>query len=233
MTTPAFVQKQTGSTISATNSQTLAFGSVLTLGTHRFVTLRVSGASNVVSACAGSVSGAYTLLTSLADASSGMRLYLFYKEAGGAGAETVTVTTSVTNVSMRWGLLEYSGLLAAASLDVSASNTFTTTTAPATSAITTTVDGDLVLAVIATLADATTIVPGGTETSRFTDGISGNRFEAQDFLKATHGSSTSSWTLGATQPGVYIIASFKADTASAPSVVYPQYITRRNKLRRF
>lgn len=233
MTTPAFVQAATASTSSATNSQSAAFVSSLTLNSLRIVALRLSGASDHVTAVSGSASGAYTRLTSIVNTAAGQRLYLYYKEGGASGAETVTVTTSTTSNSLRWGLLEYSGVLAAASSDVFAAAAYATSTTPATASITTTVNNDLVVALLSADADVTTIVPGGTENSRFTDGVSGNRFEGQDYLKATAGATTSSWTCGASQPGAYIIAAFFADTASAPSVVYPQYITRPNPLIRF
>jgi len=231
VTAPAFVQSNKGSTSSGTNSQQLAFLSNLALSTHRFITLRQSGASNVITGVAGSVTGAYGLAATITNLASTVRLSLWYAENGAAGAETVVATTSTTGNSIRWGILEYSGLLAAASLDFQTSARYTTTTTPATSSQTTAADNALCLAFLSADTDVTTIVPGGTETSRFTDGVSGNRFEGQDFVKAVAGSVSSSWTCGTSQPGVYIFAAFKSDTGGGlPTPGYQQYQQRRSTI---
>lgn len=231
MTTPAFVQANKTSTSSGTNLQTCAFLSNVALNSHRFVALRQSGNGDKVTDVSGSASGAYTRIATIANLAATVRLYLYAKEAGAAGAETVTVTTSATGIGFRWGVLEYSGLLAASSLDFQISSTYTTTAAPASGTHSTAADNALVLAFLSADTDVTTIVPGGSETSRFTDGVSGNRFEGQDFVKATAGSTSTSWTCGASQPGIYIWASFLADTGGGlPTPGAQQYQQRRSTI---
>jgi len=115
-----------------------------------------------------------------------VRLSLWYAENGAAGAETVVATTSTTGNSIA-GASSILGLLAAASLDFQTSARYTTTTTPATSSQTTAADNALCLAFLSADYRCHDDRTGGTETSRFTDGVSGNRFEGQDFVKAVAG----------------------------------------------
>jgi hypothetical protein len=172
-----------------------------------------AGSPNLVSGVASSVDGAFTRLTE--ENSGTYVLSTWYLENATAGSHTITYTTVGIEKTVRWAIAEYDDVPASGIIDVSADGTFTTTTTPVTSNVTTTGVNRTIISVIATDGAATTIVPAGGETERQEVN---ERFQFQDEFAATAGSHGASWTLGATQPGVYAILALKPATTTTKYV---------------
>jgi hypothetical protein len=196
----AHVQSTSENSYSATTTHTLAFTSNVTAGSFLLAAIREN---NNVSAVADDVNGAWTELIDLDNTVVGLNVW--YRENAAAGATTVTVTTSAGQ-TIRYAIAEYGDVPTSAVVEDYDSAAFTTTTTPATANVTTTDTDRTIVSVIATNLSATTIAPAGGETER--EEVN-ERFQFQDEAAATAGDYSASWTLGATQPGVYAILALK------------------------
>jgi len=132
-----------------------------------------------------------------------------------SGSHTITLTSNSTGNTVRWFVAEYGDVPTSAVVDVAASGSFTTTTTPATSNVTTTGVNRILVSVVAANSGATSVASAGGETERQEVDA---RFQLQDELAATAGSHGASWTLGATQPGVYAILALKPATTTTKYV---------------
>jgi hypothetical protein len=165
------------------------------------VVVRASGGStNDMASVSSSLDGAFTLLSDVANAS--IRLKVYVLPNASAGTHTVTGTAVEGAKTFRWALLEYDDVPSSGVIDDYDSAAFTTTTTPAASAITTTDTDCVIVSAVATDLSATTIAPATGETERQEVN---ERFQVQDEAAATAGSYAASWTLGATQPGIWAI----------------------------
>ena len=117
--------------------------------------------------------------------------------------------------TLRYGIAEYSDAPSSSVVDDYDSASFTTTTTPATASLTTTGANRTIISVIATNLSATSIAPAGGESERQEVDA---RLQFQDEFAATAGSHGASWTLGATQPGVYAILALKPATTTTKYV---------------
>lgn len=200
----AHVQSFSENGYSATDTRSRLFTGVVAGNAILVLTRASAGSTNLVSGVSSSVDGAFTQLT---DQNSGLYvLSTWYLENATPGSHTITYTTVGTGKTVRWAIAEYDDVPASGIIDVSADGTFTTTTTPVTSNVTTTGVNRTIISAIATDDAATTIVPAGGETERQEVN---DRFQFQDEFAATAGSHGASWTLGATQPGVYAILALK------------------------
>lgn len=177
--------------------QTLALTSV-TAGSTIICATRVShGSANEVVSVSSSIDGAFTSVTNVSDGT--IRLQVWKLENVSAGTHTVTVTTGKASQTIRWLIAEYGGPVTVDDFD---SASFTTTTAPATSSITTTGSDRTIVSILSTNSSATSIAPATGETERIELDA---RLQLQDEAAATAGNYSASWTLGATQPGTWAI----------------------------
>ena len=206
----AHVQSTSESSYSATTTHTLAFSSGVTAGSFLVAAIREN---NSVSAVSDDVNGSWTELIDLDNTVVGLNVW--YKENAGAGPTTVTVTTSTGGQTLRYGIAEYSDAPSSSAVDDYDSASFTTTTTPSTASLTTTGANRTIISVIATNLSATSIAPAGGESERQEVDA---RFQFQDEFAATAGSHGASWTLGATQPGVYAILALKPATTTTKYV---------------
>jgi hypothetical protein len=198
------VQSTSENSFSAGTTGTLALTDVVG-GRFLLAFTRVAtGASNVVSGVASNLDGAFTLLTEENNGTIVLRTW--YLENASAGAHTITYTTVGTGITVRWGVAEYGDVPETSVIDASADGAFTTTTTPSTSNVTTTGTNRTIVSVIATDLGATSIAPAGGETERQEVN---ERLQFQDEAAASAGSHGASWTLGATQPGVYAIIALR------------------------
>ena len=94
-----------------------------------------------------------------ADVPNGDTAAIFYAENIAGGANTITVSDSISGSTLRFAILEYSGVATANSLDV-AKAAQGTSTAPNSGNATTTAGGDLLLGAIMT-AGGEAYSPGG------------------------------------------------------------------------
>jgi hypothetical protein len=203
----AHVQSTSANSYSAGTTQYLDLAGV-SAGSAIVVFARVAtGGANVISGIASNVGGALTKLTDTANAT--IRFYCWYLENAAAGTHRITYTTVGTGVTVRWAILEYDDVPTSGIVDDFDSATFTTTTAPAANAITTTDTDRVIVSAVATDLSATTIAPATGETERQEVN---ERFQVQDEAAATAGDYAASWTLGATQPGGWAILALKSQT---------------------
>lgn len=227
----AYAQDTTGArTFSATNNHTQSFPSALTLGSARICAIKTSTNSPNITSVTGSTSGAYSQLYSQNNAAATFRLYVYLVQNGAAGAETITVVTSATGATLRWGASEYTGV-AAAAIESSRCDQFATGTSITSGTIATSDVDRRIVGIIAPDTSTTTIVPAGGETERME--VDTARLQIQDIAAATAGSYSNAWTLGASQPGVLALLALIPDTASPSTPGWQQYRTRRNRLLRF
>lgn len=209
----AHVQSFSESGYSATTTRGVSFNGVTSGNTILAFTRVVTGFSNQVTGISSSVDGAFTQVTT--QDNSTIVLTTWVLENATSGNHTITYTTNGSGITVRWGIAEYGDTPSSTVVDVSADGSFTTTTTPATSNVTTTGVNRTLVSVVATNSSATSVAPSGGETERQEVDA---RFQFQDELAATAGSHGASWTLGATQPGVYAILALKPATTTTKYV---------------
>jgi uncharacterized repeat protein (TIGR01451 family) len=143
------------------------------------------------------------------DAPLGDTLAIFYAENIQAGANTITVSHSLTNATLRFAILEYSGIALAGSMDGAAAAQGTNA-APSSGSTTPTASGDLLLGAIMT-ADARTFTGGGG----FVIGdrvpvAPGTKLIVEDRIQPAAGSASAGATLNAGNPWGAVVAAFRA-----------------------
>lgn len=209
----AHIQSTQANSYSATANHTLTLTGV-TAGSGILVITRTSQSSSAdITGVSSSVDGAFTQL--LAINNSNIDVRVLYLEDATAGSHTITATTFGTGATVRWTVLEYGDVPASGIVDDSDSATFTTTTTPTTANVTTTGTNRVVVSIVATDSSATSIAPAAGETER--EEVD-TRLQVQDEFAATAGNHGASWTLGATQPGVYAILALKPATTTTKYV---------------
>lgn len=209
----AHIQSTSENSYSATTTHTLALTGV-TAGSCLVVGARVAtGYSYETASVSSSVDGAFTASENISNGT--IRLQMFTLANVTSGSHTITLTSNSTGNTVRWFVAEYGDVPTSAVVDVAASGSFTTTTTPATSNVTTTGVNRVLVSVVAANSGATSVASAGGETERQEVDA---RFQLQDELAATAGSHGASWTLGATQPGVYAILALKPATTTTKYV---------------
>lgn len=204
--------KDAGTTISST----LAFTSNNTAGNFIAVVIRAGRSGQVfkVTDSRGNTYKQAVQFNATNDPPNGDTLGIFYAEGITAGANTVTVANSV-NGTLRFAILEYSGVLALNSLDVTVAN-MGTSNAPNSGPATTTAAGDLLLGAIMTGNGQTFIGgPGYTVEDRVPS--SGTKLISEDQIQASAGAASASATLSSSDAWAAALAAFKAATAGAPA----------------
>jgi hypothetical protein len=142
------------------------------------------------------------------DAPNGETLAIYYAENIAAGANTVTVSESITNNTLRFAILEYSGVATANSLDVTAAAQGSGTTLNSGTA-TTTVNGDLILGEVATSSGQTSTAGTGYTIEERVPAAPNTKLIAEDAVQATAGPVSVSATLSASDNGGALLAAFK------------------------
>ena len=140
-----------GNDAGTVTSSSLMFPSSNTAGNLIAVIVRVgrSNATISVEDTSGNVYRPAASLDVTVDPPYGDTLAIFYAENVQAGVNTVTVSSSLANASLRFALLEYAGLAPSSSLDGSASAQGIGFM-PNSGSLTTTENGDLLLGAVAT-----------------------------------------------------------------------------------
>ena len=202
-----------------TTSSSLSFVSNNTQGNWLAVCIRAgqSGEAFSVSDSLGNVYRRAAQLDVTVDTPNGDTLAVFYAENVKGGPNTITVSESIL-ATLRFAILEYSGVATANSYDVSASAQGTSAT-PNSGNATTTSNGDLLLGVIATANPAT-----------FTNGASfiaeervpaepSSKLFVEDRVQTSTGTISASVSLGSSDQWGALLASFKAGAGAAlPSI---------------
>jgi len=140
-----------------TTSSTLAFASANSAGNFIAVTIRGGLSSSQVFTVKDSNGNTYKQATQLGLSASAVTMATYYAENTKGGANTVTVSMTVSG-PLRFAILEYSGVATSNSLDATAGATGTSTS-PNSANLTTTASGDLLLGSVAT-ADSVAFTAG-------------------------------------------------------------------------
>jgi hypothetical protein len=208
--------------IGTTNSSTLAFPSNNTAGNWIGVAIR-AGASTQVFTVTDSKGNTYHKALQLAetlDSSQGIALAIYYAENIASGANTVTVSDTVTGQTLQFAILEYSGVATSNSLDVTASAQGNST-APNSGSATTTTNGDLVLGGILTANSRTYTAGSGLTIREAVSAAPSTTLVAEDRVLTTAGSTAASASLSSSDFWGAVLATFKAASGgggSAPTV---------------
>ena len=201
-----------------TTSASLAFPSANTAGNWIGVCIRGGNSSSQVFTVTDSKGNTYRQAKQIGFTASAVTLAIYYAENILSGANTVTVSMTVSG-PLRFDILEYSGLATSSSLDVTAGVTGTSTS-PNSGNATTTANGDLLLGAIATTNSATFTVGTGYSADDFVPAEPNTKLLAEDQAQAAAGAASASASIDATDTWGAVLAAFKLASGggTAPSI---------------
>jgi len=189
---------------------TLAFASATTAGNFIAVVIRGGNSNAQVFTVRDSISNTYKQAKQLASSGSAVTSAIYYAENVKGGANTVTVTMTVSG-PLRFAILEYSGVATSNSLDAAIAAT-TTSTSPNSGNLTTTANGDLLLGDVAT-ADSDTYTAGTGFTIRdVVPAAPSTKLVTEDQVQSAAGTTSASATLSVSSNWAAILAAFKPAT---------------------
>ena len=222
VTTPAppvgaTLVQHTGRDAGTVNSSTLSFAAANASGNWIGVAIRASQTGQVftVSDTRGNT---YRKAIQFNETADGTTLALYYAENVAAGANTVTVSTSIVG-TLRFAIFEYSGVATANSLDVATSAQGTSAT-PSSGGVTTTAAGDLVIGLISTANAATFTAGTGFTIEERVPAAPNTKLLVEDRLLPSPGTVAGSSTLGGNDSWGALVAAFKPAVA-APDTQAP------------
>jgi prepilin-type N-terminal cleavage/methylation domain-containing protein len=168
--------------------------------------------------CSDSQGNTYTVVTNQFDNTNSQSLAICYATNIKAGANTVTATFDGDIGFRRLIIHEYSGIVAASPVDVTASNIANGTTAAnniTSTAATTTVNGDLIFGATMDDAGTATITAGTGFTQR--NSVNNKDLVTQDLVQGTAGSIASTMTFGTAHRYLAQMVAFKAASSGIPA----------------
>lgn len=187
-----------------------AFVSNVTAG-NTIVVTAFCGSGGTISGVTDSLGNTYTQRVS--GITNRFKIYEAANITGGACTVTVTFSVSVSFRAM--SIHEYSGMVSTGAFDVGAGAAWsragsTATDGNYTDSITTTANGDLIIAATVDVpASWFGISPGTGLTERYDDA---DWYEAEDKIQTTAGSTNATWTPPNTDDYYWVIGAFKAAT---------------------
>ena len=150
-----------------------------------------------------------------ADASNGDSLGIFYAENVAGGANTVTVSDTILG-TLRFAILEYSGVAPVSSLDVTAMAQGTSN-APNSGNVVTTADGDLVLGAILSGGPQTYTAGSGYKIEKNVPAAPNTKLVVEDQVQPAAGSAAAATSISVSDAWGATLAAFKS--ANAPQGV--------------
>ena len=207
---PALVQhasKDAGSTLSSS----LAFRSSNTAGNWIGVVIRAgrSGQGFAISDRQGNTYRRALVFSQTLDTPSGDTLAIFYAENIAAGANSITVSQSLSNSSLRFAILEYSGVATSNSLDASSVAAAQGNGTSASSGSAATTAGNLVLGEVMTANRATYTAGSGFTMEELVPAEPNTKLIAEDRIQAVTGGIAATATLSSTNSWGAAVAAFK------------------------
>ena len=204
-----------------TASSSLAFPANNTVGDWIGVVIRGghSGQVFTVSDTRGNIYKPAVQFNQTLDTPNGETLAIYFAENIAGGANTVTVAESITNNTLRFAILEYSGIATANSLDVTAAAQGSGTSLNSGPA-TTTANGDLILGELASASGVTFTAGAGYTIEEAAPAPSQTKVMVEDAIQAVAGSISASGTMSSSTNGGAMLAAFKAATGGggAPNI---------------
>ena len=211
----AALVQHAGRDAGSTTSAVLAFPSANTAGNFIVVAIRAgqAGQSITVSDSAGNTyrRGAQVNLT--LDAAT---LGLYYAENIAGGGNTVTVSDTLSGGTLRFSILEYSGVASTGSLDGAPSFAEGTSTSAASPPLTTGADGDLIVGMLST-ADAATHTAGSGFVMQERVPSAGTKLSVEDRTQASAGPVTATGSFGTSQRWAALVAAFTTGAGGPPT----------------
>jgi hypothetical protein len=207
---PIALVQHKGIDAGTTTTATLAFASANTAGNFIAVVIRGGNSNAQVFTVRDSNSNTYKQAKQLASSGSAVTSAIYYAENVRGGANTVTVTMTVSG-PLRFAILEYSGVATSNSLDAAIAAT-TTSTSPNSGNLTTTANGDLLLGDVAT-ADSDTYTGGTGFTIRdLVPAAPSTKLVTEDQVQSAAGTTSAFATLSVSSNWAAILAAFKPAT---------------------
>jgi hypothetical protein len=192
----------------------LAFNSNNTAGNWIGVMIR-AGAQGEMFTVTDSNGNTYHQAIQTSQTGDGDTVAIYYAENIGGGANTIQVSDT-DSATLRFAILEYSGVVTSGSLDVAAAAQGNSAF-PNSGSVTTTANGDLLLGAIMT-ADAETFTAGsGYRIEESVPAEPNTKLIAEDQTQATAGASSASASLGAADFWAAGLAAFKAAASGSSS----------------
>src|SRR6266404_5869264 len=178
-----------------TTTSTLAFVSPNTAGNWIAVAIRAGSSSAQVFTVTDSNANTYRRAFQLGLTATQVTLAIFYAENIKGGANTITVSDTVSG-PFRFATLEYSGVATSNSLDVTVTGQGTSTS-PNSGNLTPTASGDLLLGTIVTQNPAVFTAASGYTVEEFVPAEPNTKLVAEDQIQATAAIASAGVTLAA------------------------------------
>jgi hypothetical protein len=202
-----------GTDAGTTTSASLSFTSSNAVGNFIAVVIR-AGKSGQVFNISDSRGNLYKQAISFNMTVDANTIGIFYAENILGGTNTVTVSDSISG-TLRFSILEYSGVTTANSLDATVVSQGSSTS-PSSGSLATSLSGDLLLGEIVT-ADAETFTAGtGYKIEEFVPAAPNSKLIAEDQLQASAGSVAATATLGSSDPWAAALVAFKSASGAPP-----------------
>ena len=195
-----------------TTSSTLAFVSSNTAGNWIAVAIRAGLSSSQVFTVSDTNGNTYKQAGQLGYTASAVTLAIYYAENIKGGANTITVSDTVSG-PLRFAILEYSGVATSNSLDVAVAGQGASTS-PNSGNLTTTANGDLLLSAIATANSGTFTAGAGYTIRDFVPAEPNTKLVSEDQIQASAGLASATATLAGSDTWGSILAAFKAGNGS-------------------
>jgi hypothetical protein len=197
----------------STTTGSLAFVSANAAGNWIAVCVRAGNSNAQAFTVSDSNGNSYRSALQLGNGATHFTFAIFYAENIKGGANTITVSDTVSG-PFRVAILEYSGVATANSFELSASAQGSSAT-PNSGSATTTSSGDLLLGLIATTNAATFAVGTGYTIEEFVPAEPNTKLIVEDQLQRTAGSASASVSLAASDNWGAGFAAFRSASGAA------------------
>jgi len=199
-----------------TTSSSLAFPSGNAAGNWIAVAIRAGNPGQVFTVT-DSHNNTYKRSAQLNQTVDTASLALYYAEGVPAGANTVTVSASLTGGTLRFEIFEYSGVATASSPDGTPTMSEGTGTSANSGPTTTSVTGDLVVGLITTSSGSALTAGSGYTIEEGVPASPGTKLAQEDLRQSSPGAIAATATLGTGQGWGALVAAFKA-ASGGPAV---------------
>ena len=196
----------------STTSSTLGFATNNTAGNWIAVCIR-AGALNEVITVSDSRANIYRKAVQFNQTADGITGAIFYAENIGAGANTVTVSDNISG-TLRFSILEYSGVATSASLDVATAAQGHSTAPSSAPSVNTTANGDLLIGTMMTGNNQSFTAGSGYKIEESVPGPGNAKLIVEDQIQSISGAATATATMGSADDWVAGLAAFKAANGS-------------------
>jgi probable HAF family extracellular repeat protein len=208
------LMQHTSKDAGSVTSSSLAFTSTNVAGNWVAVAVRAwpSAPSLTVTDARGNT---YRKAVQLNETVDRMTLGIFYAENIAGGSNTVTVSGIPSGGTLRFAILEYSGVATAGSLDVTAASQGTSS-APTTGSATTTSNGDLVIGVISSANSRTYTESAGYVIEDRIPAVPSTKVIVEDRRQPTAGPVSAGASLNSSDTWGAVLAAFRVGASGPP-----------------